>query len=41
MNEIQVWSIDGMMLTAENGNIQRKNLSLFLFFHQRGWWITA
>jgi hypothetical protein len=24
MNEIQVWSIDGMMLTAENGNIQRK-----------------
>jgi hypothetical protein len=38
MNEIQVWSIDGMMLTAENGNIPRKT---FLFFHQRGRWITA
>jgi len=24
VNEIQVWSIDDMMLTAENGNIRRK-----------------
>jgi len=26
MNEVQVWSIDGMMLTAEIGNIQRKTI---------------
>jgi hypothetical protein len=35
MNEIQVWSIDGLMLTAEIGNIQRKTFLVPLFPPQR------